>query len=394
MMRLPLMIIWLVLAPSWALAAATNATMAATDSFRLAWDLMDRAADFERRDAWDQAVSLLQKAQGHLEKTVGPQHTLFLAVILRLGRIDLYRKQYPAAREKFLLAKNLAEKQFKPDSLIMAEILQNLAEASPPGNLTEASPPGNPAKSSPPRNQVETSPATRTVPNQTVSNHLSDTPLPAELRKQAATIHISRFDAPLPGKGEGLLWAGDEAREAGQNDEAFRNYAQALQIFMKNPGPFHAKRVELLLKLAELNRARNMLEPAAELLKSALAITENMWGTDHPAVVPILESLARNHLDQNKVRLGQPVVARLLTITRTTWGIEHPRTMRASIMMADYLLAGFEEDQALQILRGLRALLETSTVPHTVELAMVVERLAEIDRLRSIPPLPAPRPIQ
>ncbi|MBF0152298.1 MAG: tetratricopeptide repeat protein [Magnetococcales bacterium] len=322
-----------------------------SDLLRPAWEAMESAATFERRHAWDQAVALLQEARNHLAKVVGEDHPLFLAVVLRSGRIDMRRGQYAMARERYALAKNLVKHHALADSLFMAETLQSLGEASSQSAPSPVYPPTN--------------------------------PIPTELREQAAMIHAARFDTPHPGKGEALLWAGDVAKEEGRADAAIRNYTQALHIFMKSAGPFHAKRVELMLKLARLHEAREVFEPAAELQKGALAMTETMWGSDHPATVPILQSLATNLLAQKKSRQGQPYVARLLTMTRTIWGVAHLKTLQASLLMADYLLADLDLERASQILHGLETLLDTPVMPHRQELSLVMERLAHIERLRN-----------
>ncbi|MBF0176865.1 MAG: tetratricopeptide repeat protein [Magnetococcales bacterium] len=350
---LPFMVIGLlVMAPS-SRAAANSDPMNASSQLRSAWVKMDEAAHFERRQAWDQAGELLRQARDQLEKSVSQKHPLYLAAVLRAARMELRRGEYSTARTGYLLAQKLVEQSSQPHSLFMAEILQGLAEASPAIKMPPKSPP---------------------IP-----------PIPTELRDQAAAIHVARFDAPLPGKGEAWFWAGEIAQEEGRADAALRDHTQALRVFMKTPGPFHAKRVEIMLKLASLYDTRGMPEPAADLLKSALAITENMWGTDHPAVAPILERLATNLLAQKKSRQGQSHVARLLTITRLTWGVDHLRTIRASILMANYLLADLDLEQALQILRNLQEHLETPSIIHGAELSMVMASLAEAERIRNRP---------
>ncbi|MBF0625889.1 MAG: peptidoglycan-binding protein [Magnetococcales bacterium] len=131
---------------------------------------------------------------------------------------------------------------------------------------------------------------------------------------------------------------GAEMARAGDRNLEEDHIQGALTILMNMSGPFHALRVTLLSRLADLQINRGRQEEALKSSRTALAIGENIWGEFHPNLIPILRQLAAMELlSGGEVKNRKPYYPRLLTLARHFYGEVHPLTLDLQLTRAELL---------------------------------------------------------
>ena len=71
-------------------------------------------------------------------------------------------------------------------------------------------------------------------------------------------------------------------------------------------------------------QATNRLAEAEPLMRRALAIDEQSYGTDHPDVARDLNNLAQLLQDTNRLAEAEPLIRRALAIDEQSYGTDHP----------------------------------------------------------------------
>jgi tetratricopeptide (TPR) repeat protein len=132
----------------------------------------------------------------------------------------------------------------------------------------------------------------------------------------------------LSGCGDGARWEahtaeGLEAFEQGYYGEAERQFLAALDEAER----FLFEDMRLVASLDNLARvywAQGAYVEAEPLLKRALAIGENILGSEHPDLASGLHNLATLYRDQRAYAKAEPVLKRALAIEERALGPEHP----------------------------------------------------------------------
>jgi len=113
------------------------------------------------------------------------------------------------------------------------------------------------------------------------------------------------FAKALPAEGEPLL-------------------RRALVIDENNFGTEHPEVAADLNNLAQLLHGTSRLDRAEPLMRRALAIAEKSFGTEHPNVARFLNNLARLLQDTNRLDEAESLMRRALAINEKNFGLEHP----------------------------------------------------------------------
>jgi tetratricopeptide (TPR) repeat protein len=111
--------------------------------------------------------------------------------------------------------------------------------------------------------------------------------------------------------------------------EAEALYCRALALGEQSFGTDHPAMATYLNNLAALLQATNRPVEAEPLMRRALAIDERAFGTDHPNVARRLNNLARLLQDTNRLGDAEPLMARAVAIFERSLGPNHPHVATA-----------------------------------------------------------------
>ncbi|MFY7878173.1 MAG: tetratricopeptide repeat protein, partial [Pirellula sp.] len=100
---------------------------------------------------------------------------------------------------------------------------------------------------------------------------------------------------------------------------------RALAIDEQSYGTEHPNVSIRLNSLAQLLQKTNRLSEAEPLMRRALAINEQSYGTEHPRVALHLNNLAQLLDASNRLSEAEPLMRRALAIDEQSYGTEHPR---------------------------------------------------------------------
>ncbi len=153
----------------------------------------------------------------------------------------------------------------------------------------------------------------------------------------------------------------------------------------------HQDTAPLLNNLATLLQATHRLAEAEPLMRRALTITEQSYGSEHPRVAPDLNNLAKLLQDTNRLEEAEPLLRRALAITEQSYGSEHPEVAIFLNNLATLLQATNRLAEAEPLLRRALTIDEASygkEHPHVARdlnnLALLLQatnRLAEAEPL-------------
>jgi len=119
-------------------------------------------------------------------------------------------------------------------------------------------------------------------------------------------------------------------RNQGRYQEAERLLQRALYIQENAPASTDSADIaNTLLELANLYQILHNEREAEPLYIRSIAISENIYGPNHPAIAPTLQSLVTLLLSSREEREGEAkqYFARAVHITEQTFGVKHPRTI-------------------------------------------------------------------
>ena len=107
-------------------------------------------------------------------------------------------------------------------------------------------------------------------------------------------------------------------------EEAEPLMRRALEIDEQSYGSEHPDVATDLNNLALLLKDTNRLEEAEPLMRRALDIDEQSYGSEHPDVAKDLNNLALLLKDTNRLEEAEPLMRRALEIDEQSYGSEHP----------------------------------------------------------------------
>lgn len=124
--------------------------------------------------------------------------------------------------------------------------------------------------------------------------------------------------------GEDWVGALAHLKAANRYDEAEPLMRRALAIDEQSFGSDHPKVATRLNNLAELLRATSRVDEVEPLMRRALAINERSFGPDHPKVATILINLGTLLMDTSRLAEAEPLLRRALSIDEASFGQNHP----------------------------------------------------------------------
>lgn len=128
-------------------------------------------------------------------------------------------------------------------------------------------------------------------------------------------------------------------------------HQQALAVGEQVFGSEHPAVAESLNALAVLARNQGDYEQAERFHRQALAIREKTLGPEHPATARSLNDLGVLYRTQGKYEQAEPLLQQALSIREQALGFEHPDTLITFINLAKLYLEQREYEQAEQLLK-------------------------------------------
>ena len=141
----------------------------------------------------------------------------------------------------------------------------------------------------------------------------------------------------------------------------------------------------------QMLQATNRLAEAEPLMRRALAIDENSYGTEHPEVAIRLNNLASLLQDTNRLAEAEPLMRRALAIAEKSYGPEHPDVAIALNNLATLLYGTNRLADAEPLMRRALAIDEKSLGTEHPDVAIDLNNLAQLlkdtNRLADAEPL-------
>ena len=280
------------------------------DNRRLLWSLVRLAQFYRMEKNWTKAAHHQLQVLQLLEAQFGLSDLLLVTPLSALAVIQRAQGQYSLARQSLQRALTIVEATTNPTHLLAVQILEQLAEISvAQGNPQEAQ----------------------------------------TFYKRIAKIHEQALMMETPGDAIILARQGKRRLQEGHEMLALSLFRLSKEILMESSGPYHSVRVEVLSSLAHILFNEGAYTQAVELLKSALAISENMWGSKHPDLLPTLQSLAVCYQNMGKPNLSRPIIVRSLALVEALYGADHQKTATILLSLAENLRLENQLDPAVTL---------------------------------------------
>ncbi len=161
-------------------------------------------------------------------------------------------------------------------------------------------------------------------------------------------------------------------------DEAEPMMRRALAIDEQSFGTEHPNVARDLNNLAQLLKDTNRLSEAEPLMRRALAIAEQSFGPEHPSVAIGLNNLASLLQATNRLSEAEPLMRRALAIDEQSLGLEHPNVARDLNNLAQLLQATNRLSEAEPLMRRALAIDEQSLGPEHPNVARDLNNLAQL----------------
>lgn len=134
----------------------------------------------------------------------------------------------------------------------------------------------------------------------------------------------------------------------------------------------------LLNQLGIYLSAKALHREAESLLRRALAIDEQRFGTDNPKVARDLNNLASLLYATNRLGEAEPMMRRALASTEQSYGHEHPKVATHLNNLAQLLKATNRLEEAEPLIRRALAINEASNGPNHPSVARVLNNLGQL----------------
>ncbi len=143
-----------------------------------------------------------------------------------------------------------------------------------------------------------------------------DQGLTAKAQQVIEALVNSKPEALLQDSGESVFVRAKSAYINGELGKAERQFTKVLRARESLYGKGHAKTVEPLMELAQLERLKGQHTRAIQLGEQALAVNKTYWGEQHPKLIRSYDELARTYLDQGRFAEAQQLMESALGIIR------------------------------------------------------------------------------
>ncbi|MFL5666593.1 MAG: tetratricopeptide repeat protein [Ktedonobacteraceae bacterium] len=180
---------------------------------------------------------------------------------------------------------------------------------------------------------------------------------------QECAALITQYHLHFPEAARLLYQAGAFLYSHGFYPQSQSLHQQALAIREQVFGSDHPTAAESLNVLAMLSRLQGDYEQAEGFHRQALAIREKMLGPEHPATAESLNNLGVLYRTQGKYEQAESLLQQALSINKQSLGSEHPDTLISSANLAKLYAEQRKYEQAEQLLQQALATSERVLVP-------------------------------
>ncbi len=180
---------------------------------------------------------------------------------------------------------------------------------------------------------------------------------------QGCATLITQYHLHFPEAARLLYQAGAFLYVHGLYPQSQSFHQQALAIREQVFGSDHSAVAESLNALAILSRLQGEYEQAEGFHRQALAIREKTLGPEHPATAESLNNLGVLYRSQGKYEQAEPLLQQALSIREQLLGSEHPDTLITFINLAKLYAEQRKYEQAEQLLQQALAAFERALEP-------------------------------
>ncbi len=195
--------------------------------------------------------------------------------------------------------------------------------------------------------------------------------------QECATL-ITQYQLHFPEAAQLLHQAGAFLYFHGLHAQSQSLHQQALAIREQVFGSDYPAVAESLNILAMLARLQGDYEQAERLHRQALAIREKALGPQHLTTAESLNNLAVLYRSQGKYEQAEPLLQQALSIRKQSLGSEHPDTLITSINLAKLYLEQRKYELAAQLLKQTLATSERVLEPGRPLIAQNLNLLARL----------------
>lgn len=257
--------------------------------------------------------------------------------------------QYKEAQRRFELALEIRERTSEPDSLPIANALNNLANVlMDQGKPEEAAKLYARARAIGERlfgeDHVTVVAFVNNLANAKSRQGLLNEAWP--LYERALSVYIDTYGEEHPDVAGFRLNMAGTAWRRGRLDEAATLYATALATQRMLLEPNHPKLAQSLAAYGALELERERIDEAAELLEESLRINEAAYAHDHPQIASSLERLALVDLERQAFETAVQRLERAASIRATTESTEADRA-QGEFILARALLGQGQRERAI-----------------------------------------------
>ena len=195
--------------------------------------------------------------------------------------------------------------------------------------------------------------------------------------QECATL-ITQYHLHFPEAARLLYQAGNFLYFHGFHPQSQPLHELALAIREQVFGSDHPAVAESLNMLAMLSRLQGDDKQAEGFHRQALAIRERTLGPDHPTTAESLNNLGVLYRSQGKYEQAEPLLQRSLSIRQLSLGSEHPDTLITFINLAKLYAEQRKFEQAEPLLKQALAAFERVLEPEHPLIAQNLDMLARL----------------
>lgn len=195
---------------------------------------------------------------------------------------------------------------------------------------------------------------------------------------QECAMLIKQYHLHFPEAARLLYQAGAFLCFHGFHPQSQSLHQQALAIREQMFGPDHPAVAESLNELAVLARNQGDYERAERFHRQALSIREKALEPDHPATTLSLNNLGVLYCTWGKYEQAEPLLKRALSTREQALGSEHPDTLMSFVNLAKLYLEQRKYEQAEQLLQQTLATSERVLGPEHPLVAQNLNLLARL----------------
>jgi tetratricopeptide (TPR) repeat protein len=168
--------------------------------------------------------------------------------------------------------------------------------------------------------------------------------------------------------------------QRGEYEQVETLHKRALALREEVLGTEHGDTTISLSHLALYFNSQGKYEEAEPLYQRALAIGEKTLGPDHPEVASMLDNLALLYNNQGKYEQAEPLYQRALAIYEKVLGQDHPWTATSLNNLANLYYSQGKYEQADPLYQRALAIWEKTLPPDHPNIALALENYANLLR--------------